>query len=44
VVEKSVRHPRVLGDVADTRAVVAVLGEHADRGFENAPALLGDSD
>jgi hypothetical protein len=44
VVEKSVRHPCVLGDVADTRAVIAVLGEHADRGFEDALALLGDSD
>ena len=36
VVEEAVRDASVLRDVADARAVVAVLGEDADRGVENA--------
>ena len=44
VVEETVRDAGVLGDVADARAVVAVLGEDADRGVEDELALvrLGD--
>ena len=38
VVEEAVRDARVLGDVADARGVVAVLGEDADRGVEDERA------
>ena len=40
VVEEAVRDARVLRDVADARSVVAVLREHADRGVEDALALV----
>ena len=44
VVEEAVRDTGVLRDVADARAVVAVLGEDADRSVEDPLALvrLGD--
>jgi len=44
VVEQAVRDARVLGDVADARAVVTMLGEDANRGVEDEGALvrLGD--
>ena len=35
---------RVLGDVGDTRAVVALIGEHADRGVEDQLSLLAMGD
>ena len=41
VVEQAVRDAGVLGDVADARAVVAVLREDANRGVEDALALVG---
>ena len=42
VVEETVRDARVLGDVADPRAVVAVIGEDADRRVEDElPLVLG---
>jgi hypothetical protein len=42
VVQEAVRDARVLGDVADARAVVPVLGKHADRGIEDPlPLVLG---
>ena len=44
VVEEAVRDSRVLRDVADARAVVAVVGEHADRGVEDELALLSVGD
>ena len=40
VVEQAVRDTGVLGDVADARAVVPVLGEDADRGIEDELALV----
>ena len=40
VVEQAVRDPRLLGDVADARGVVAVSGEDADGGIEDQAALL----
>jgi hypothetical protein len=39
-----VRDARVLCDVADARAVVAVLGEDADGGIEDALPLVESSD
>ena len=38
------RDARILGDVADARAVVAALGEDANRGVEDEGSLvrLGD--
>ena len=44
VVEEPVRDTRVFGDVADPRAVVAVLGEHANGSVQDPRALvrLGD--
>ena len=35
---------RVLGDVADPRAVVAVIGKDADRGVEDELPLVRGSD
>ena len=40
VVEQAVRDPRLLGDVADARGVVAVPGEDANGGVDDEAALL----
>jgi hypothetical protein len=44
VVEQAVRNTGIVRDVADARSVVAVLGEHADRGFEDELSLFPVSD
>ena len=44
VVEKTVRDARILGDVADPRTVVAVIGEDAYRSVENELPLVRGSD
>jgi hypothetical protein len=44
VVQQPVCNAGVLGDVADSRSVVPVIGEDADRRLENEPALVRLSD
>jgi hypothetical protein len=44
VVEQTVRDTRVLGDVADARAVVAALGEDAHGRVEDELALVHRGD
>jgi hypothetical protein len=44
VVEKAVRHARLLGDVADAGPVVATPREHADGRVQEEAAFVLESD